>query len=42
MLEVKGNFFEGELIGDGDFVIIESKSSFEDNQIDSCFTPYKL
>ena len=33
MLEVKGDFFSNELIGDGDYVIIESTSKFDDNQI---------
>ncbi|MBU1626611.1 transcriptional repressor LexA, partial [bacterium] len=33
MLEVKGDFYSNELIGDGDYVVIESKSKFDDNQI---------
>jgi len=33
MLEVKGQFYTGELIGDGDYVVIESKSKFNDGQI---------
>ena len=33
ILEVKGDFFTGELIGDGDLVVIESKSEIEDGRI---------
>jgi repressor LexA len=33
MLEIKGNFFTSELIGNGDYVVVESVSKFDDNQI---------
>jgi repressor LexA len=33
MLEVKGDFYSGELIGDGDYVVIESTSKFDEGQL---------
>jgi len=33
MLEVKGDFYTGELIGDSDYVVIESTTKFDNDQI---------